>query len=151
MDTAAMKSTKGYGFVLLLLGLPAMGFLTFAVAVNFLFYIFAPPPALRQIIGYVSLAGPLPLWAGAIMLFFPRTQKPGAKLALAGAFIMNVYLVLCYSKLYVSSSEILERILWYGVVPLAVLTLDYTAYRAYLDAKGQSEHKEQAHNTAASS
>ena len=130
-----MKSAKGFGFVLLILGIPTMGFLTFAVAMSFLFYIFTPPPLWRQVVGYISLCGPIPLWAGAILLFFSRTERFAAKLVLAGSFVMTVYLVICYSRVDVLAIQLLERVLWFGVVPLAVLTLDYTAYRAYLEVK----------------
>lgn len=132
-----MKSVKALASVLLILGLPTMGFLTFAVAVSFLFYIFSPPPLGQQILGYISLAGPIPLWLGAILLYFPRTRVLGARLALAGSFILTVYLVVCYSRLYVYSVRVIERLLWFGIIPLAVLAIDYTAYRAYLAVKEQ--------------
>jgi hypothetical protein len=132
-----MKSVKALAIVVLILGLPTMGFLTFGVAMSFLFYIFAPPPLGRQILGYISLAGPIPLWAGAVLLFFPRTRTLGAKLALAGSFIMTVYLVVCYSRLEVYSVRLLERMLWFGVIPLAVLIVDYASYRAYLAVTAQ--------------
>lgn len=132
-----MKSVKALASVLLILGLPTMGFLTFAVAVSFLFYIFSPPPLGHQILGYISLAGPIPLWLGTILLFFPRTRVLGARLVLAGSFILTVYLLVCYSRLYVYSVQIAERLLWFGVIPLAVLAVDYTGYRAYLAVKEQ--------------
>lgn len=136
-----MKSVKALASVLLILGLPTMGFLTFGVAMSFLFYIFNPPPASQQIVGYISLAGPLPLLAGAIMLFFPRTAVTGAKLALAGSFILSFYMVVCYSRLNVYSVRLMERMLWFGIVPLAVLAVDYTSYRAYVEVKGQQEER----------
>lgn len=144
-----MKSVKALASVLLILGLPTMGFLTFAVAVSFLFYIFSPPPLGQQILGYISLAGPVPLWLGAILLFFPRNGVLGAKLVLAGSFILTVYLLVCYSRLYVYSVQIVERLLWFGVIPLAVLAVDYTAYRAYLAVKEQGGS--QGQRSAASS
>ena len=130
-----MKSVKGLAIVLLILGLPTMGLLTFGVAMSFLFYIFAQPPLGRQILGYISLAGPIPLWAGAILLFFARTRKLGARLVLAGSFIMTVYLVVWYAKLGIDAERLPERILWWGVIPLVVLAVDYTSYRAYLAVK----------------
>ena len=134
-----MKSVKALASVLLILGLPTMGFLTFAVALSFLFYIFSAPPLGQQILGYISLAGPIPLWTGTILLFFPRTRVLGARLALAGSFILTVYLVVCYSRLYVYSVRMIERLLWFGLIPLAVLAIDYTSYRAYLAVKTQGD------------
>ena len=65
--------------------LAAVCFLTFLVLMTFLFTIFIEPPEWKQVIGYASLVGPLPLMAGATLLFFRRTEKPGAKLVLAEA------------------------------------------------------------------
>ncbi len=139
-----MKSERALAIVLLVLGLPTMGFLTFAVAMSFLFYIFGPPPPLgQQILGYISLAGPLPLWAGAILLFFPRTRQLGAGLALAGSVVLTIYLVVCYSRLYVYSVRLMERLLWFGMIPLAVLAIDYMSYRAYLAVKGHDGNRGQ--------
>lgn len=138
------NSAKGFAIVLLILGLPTMGFLTFAVAMSFLFYIFASPPLGRQILGYLSLVGPLPLCLGAILLLFSKTEKLGSRLAFAGSFILSVYLVICYSRVQLGAIELLERILWFGVVPVAVLTVDYTAYRAYLEIKGKREIQNRA-------
>jgi hypothetical protein len=140
-ETPAMKSEKMLAIIVLILGLPTMSFLTFGVAMSFLFYIFAPPPLGREILGYISLAGPIPLWAGAVLLFFPRTRKLGARLVLAGSFIMTVYLVVCYSRLEVYSVRVMERMLWFGVIPLAVLAVDYASYRAYLAVKGQDRDR----------
>ena len=144
-----MKSVKALASLLLILGLPTMGFLTFAVAVSFLFYIFSPPPLGQLILGYISLAGPIPLWLGAILLFSPRTRVLGARLVLAGSFILTVYLLVCYSRLYVYSVQIVERVLWFGVIPLAVLAVDYTGYLAYLAVKEQGGS--QGRKSAASS
>jgi hypothetical protein len=126
-----LKSVKVLAALVLVVGVPTMGFLTFAVAVSFLVYIFREPPLGRQILGYVSLVGPIPLWTGAILLFFPRTGKLGARLALAGSFIMTVYLVTAYSMVDVRAPQLVTRMLLFGVVPVAVLAVDYMSYRAY--------------------
>jgi hypothetical protein len=133
-----MRSVKPLAGVLLILGLPTTGLLTFFVAVRLLFYIFSPPPLGQQILGYVSLATPIPLAAGAVLLFYPRTRVLGARLALAGSFILTVYMVVFYSRLYVYSVGLMERLLWFGIIPLAVLAVDYTSYRAYLAVKEQN-------------
>jgi hypothetical protein len=82
-------------------------------------------------LGYASLAGPVPLLAGSLLLLFQRTQHIGAKLALAGSFILSLYLVICYTRLGIYSVRILERLLWFGLIPLAVLGVDYASYRVY--------------------
>ena len=127
-----MKSVKGLAAFVLIVGGAAVCFLTFGVALSFLFSLFAPPPILDRILGYASLAGPLPLLAGAVLLFFQRTQRLGAKLTLAGCFILSAYMVVCYTRLDVYSVRMVERLLWFGLIPLAVLAADYAAYRIYL-------------------
>jgi hypothetical protein len=69
----------------LIAGTAAVCGLTFLVAMSFLFTIFIEPPVWKQVIGYASLVGPLPLMTCATLLFFRRTEKPGAKLVLAGS------------------------------------------------------------------
>lgn len=127
-----MKSVKGLAAFVLIVGGAAVCFLTFGVALSFLFSLFAPPPLLDRILGYASLAAPLPLLAGAVLLFFQRTQRLGAKLTLAGCFILSVYMVVCYTRLDLYSVRMLERLFWFGLIPLAVLAADYAAYRIYL-------------------
>jgi hypothetical protein len=127
-----MKSVKGLAVFVLIVGGAAVCFLTFAVALSFLFSLFTRPPVLDQILGYISLAGPLPLLAGAVMVFFPRTQRQGAKLVLAGCFILSVYMVVCYTRLNVYSAGLGDRLFWFGLIPVAVLAADYAAYRLYL-------------------
>ncbi len=126
-----MKSVKGLAAFVLIVGGAAVCFLTFGVAMSFLFYLFTPPPLLARVLGYASMAGPLPLLTGAVLLFFHRTQHLGAKLTLAGCFILSVYMVVCYTRLDVYSVRLLERLLWFGLIPLAVLAADYAAYRIY--------------------
>jgi hypothetical protein len=133
-----MKSVKGLATFVLIAGGAAVCFLAFAVALSFLFSLFAPPPVLNQILGYISLAGPLPLLAGSAMLFFLRTQQLGAKLTLAGCFILSVYMVVCYARLGVFSVGIWDRLFWFGLIPVAVLAVDYAAYRLYLLVKAGS-------------
>jgi hypothetical protein len=131
-EILAMKSVKGLAAFVLIVGGAAVCFLTFAVSLSFLFSLFAPPPLLNQVLGYISLAGPLPLLAGTVMLFFPRTQKLGVKLTLAGCFVLSVYMVICYTRLDVYSVGIWDRLFWFGLMPIAVLAADYAAYRLYL-------------------
>jgi hypothetical protein len=134
----AMKSVKGLAAFVLVLGGAAVCFLTFAVAFSFLFTLFARPPVLNQIIGYSSLAGPLPLLAGTVLLFPHRTQKLGARLTVAGCFVLSVYMVVCYARLDVYSVGLWDRLFWFGLIPVAVLAADYASYRIYLLLKAQA-------------
>lgn len=130
-----MRSVKALAAFVLIVGGPAIGFLTFAVAVSFLFSLFAPPGPTSQVLGYAALAGPLPLGVGAVLLFLSRTQRLGARLTLVGSVILTVYLIVCYTRLDVNAVRLSERLLWFGLVPLAVLAVDYAAYRIYLLVK----------------
>lgn len=126
-----MRSTKGLAAFVLVVGGVTSCFLTFGVAVSYLFYIFTRPPLVSQILGYASLAGPLPLLIGSVLLFFHRTQRLGARLTLAGSFILSVYVIICYMRLEVYSVPILERLLWFVLAPVAVLAVDAASYRIY--------------------
>ncbi|HEY6307140.1 MAG TPA: hypothetical protein VI488_11865 [Candidatus Angelobacter sp.] len=133
-----MKSVKRLAAFVLIVGGATACFLTFAVALSFLFSLFSRPPVLDQILGYASLAGPLPLLIGAVLLFFPNRQKLGAKLTLAGCFVLSVYMVVCYTRLDVYSEGIWDRLFWFGLIPVAVLAADYASYRIYLLTKMQA-------------
>lgn len=126
-----MRSVKIPAFFILIVGGAAISFLTFGVSVSFLFSLFGLPDLASQILGYASLAGPVPLLAGGLLLLFHRAQQLGAKLALAGSFILSLYLVICYARLGIYSLRILDRLFWFGLVPLAVLGVDYASYRVY--------------------
>jgi hypothetical protein len=126
-----MKSVRGLAAFVLVVGGAAICFLTFAIALSFLFSLFSAPPVLDRVFGYVSLAGPLPLLTGAVLLFFPRTQKVGSKLTLGGCFVLSVYMLVCYARLDVYSVGIWDRLFWFGLMPVAVLAADYASYRIY--------------------
>jgi hypothetical protein len=117
-------------FVLVVGGL-AMGLLTFGVSLSLLFYLFTPPPVWHQAVGYVSLLGPVPLVTGAVLLFFERTQRAGAKLALAGSALMTAYMVVCFFRLDIRSVGILEKLLWFALTPVAVAAVDTATFRIY--------------------
>jgi hypothetical protein len=125
-----MGSVTVRALFILIVGGAAVCFLTFGVFVSFLFSL-GPPSLSNQILGYASLAGPVPLFAGSLLLLFHRTQKLGAKMVLAGSFIMSLYMVICYTKLDVYAVRFRERLLWFGLIPLAVLGVDYASYRVY--------------------
>jgi hypothetical protein len=128
---SAMQSVKVLAVFVLLVGGSTMGLLTFGVSLSFLFYLFTPPPVWRQVVGYTSLLGPIPLVAGAILSFFKRTQGIGAKVALAGSALLTAYMVLCFLRLDIQSVGILERLLWFILAPLAVLAVDAATFRIY--------------------
>jgi len=127
-----MKSVKGLAAFVLVVGGAAVCFLAFAISLSFLFSLFTPPPVLNQVLGYMSLAGPLPLLAGTVMMFFAKAQRLGVKVALAGCFVLSAYMVICYTRLDVYSVGIWDRLFWFGMMPIAVLAADYATYRIYL-------------------
>jgi hypothetical protein len=126
-----MRVVRRLALFILIVGGAAVCFLTFGVSVSLLFSLFGPTSLLNEILGYISLAGPVPLLAGAVLLFFRSKQTLGAKLTLAGSFILSLYMVICYTRLDVYSVRILERMLWFGLIPLTVLAVDYASYRVY--------------------
>jgi hypothetical protein len=130
-----MQSVKVLAFFVLIVGGSAMGLLTFGVSLSFLFYLFTPPPVWRQVVGYASLLGPIPLVTGAMLSFFKRTQRIGAKVALAGSALLTAYMVVCFLRLDIQSVGILERLLWFALAPLAVLAVDAATFRIYKLAK----------------
>jgi hypothetical protein len=126
-----MKSVSGLATFVLIVGAPAACFLTFGVSVSFLFSFFTLPSLLSELLGYSSLAGPVPLVAGAVLLFSHRTQMVGARLVLVGSVILSLYMVICLTQLDVDSVRISEQVLWFILIPLAVVAVDYAAYRIF--------------------
>lgn len=124
------SSVKALALFILIVGGAAICFLTFGVALSFLFALFSPPPVRDQILGYSSMAGPVPLLAGAVLLFFKRTQRFGAKLTLAGSAILTAYLVICYVRLN-PSAGVPVRLFLFVLLPVVVLVVDVAAYRIY--------------------
>jgi hypothetical protein len=128
---SAMHSVKVLAVFVLIVGGSAMGLLTFGVSLSLLFYLFTPPPVWHQVVGYASLLGPIPLVTGSVFTFFERTRRIGAKVALAGSALMTAYMVVCFLRLDIRSVGMLEKLLWFALTPLAVLTVDAATFKIY--------------------
>src|SRR5713101_1675503 len=112
---SAMQSVKVLAVLVVIVGGSDMSLLTFGMNLSFLFYLFTQPPVWHQVVGYASLLGPVPLVTGAALLFFERTQRVGAKVALAGSAFMTAYMVVCFLRLDIRSVGIFERLLWFAL------------------------------------
>ena len=96
-----------------------------------MFTIFIDPPVWKQVIGYASLAGPLPLITGAILLLFRGKKKLGARLVLAGSAIMTLYVIVCFLRLDSHGMEPLLFLLTYVLAPVVVFAVDGVAVRIH--------------------
>ena len=96
-----------------------------------MFTIFVDPPVWKRVIGYASLVGPLPLITGAILLMFRRTEKPGAKLVLAGGVVMTVYMIVCFLRLEARAMEPPVFFLTYVLAPVVTFVVDGVAVRIH--------------------
>jgi len=128
-------SLRALAWLVLIAGGAAVCFLTFLVAMTFLFSIFIEPPVWKQVIGYASLVGPLPVMTGATLLFFRRTEKPGAKLVLVGSALMTLYMIVCFLRLDARAMGWLPFFLIYVLAPVVVLAVDGVAVRIHKRAR----------------
>ena len=124
------SSVKALAIFLLVVGGATSIFLSFALSLNYLFSFFGPVPTTDKIIGYAVLAGPAPLIAGAALALF-RKQRPGALLALAGSVILTAWMIIFYSKGGLHGLLLWEQLLWFVLVPVAVVATDIVACRIY--------------------
>ena len=126
-----MSRVKLLALFVLVVGGACMSLFTFAIYFSYTFILFAPVATRDEVLGNGSIIGAVPLITGAIMLLFARTQKPGARVTLLGSVVLTLYLVFCYFRLSFDSMELTWKMLWFAVFPVAVATVDWTAYKIH--------------------
>ena len=126
-----MSRVKLLALLVLVVGGACVSLFTFAIYFSYTFTLFTSVSMRDQILGDVSIVGVLPLIAGAIMLLFEPTQKPGARVTLLGAAVLTLYLVICYFRLSFDSMGILLQSVWFGVFPVAVIAVDWATYKVH--------------------
>jgi len=135
-----MSRVKLLALLVLVVGGACMSLFAFTIWVNLTLSFFVAVSTRDLVLGYGSFIGVVPLIAGAILLLFEQTQKPGARVTLLGAAVLTLYLVICYFRLSFDSMEIpLQifsmkiplQILWFGVFPLAVIAVDWATYKVH--------------------
>ena len=126
-----MTPVKLLALFVLTVGGACMALFTFAIYFSYTFSLFVAVSARDQVLGNGSIVGAVPLIAGAVLLFFHQTQRLGARLTLAGSVVLTAYLALCYVRLSFDSMELVWKMLWFGLFPVAVVAVDWAWYKIY--------------------
>ena len=126
-----MSRVKLLALFVLVVGGACISLFTFAIYFSYTFTLFVAVTKRDLIMGYGSIIGIFPLIAGAIMLLFDQTQKPGARVTLLGAAVLTLYLVICYFRLSFDAMGIPLWSLWFGVFPVAVIAVDWATYKIH--------------------
>ena len=126
-----MSRVKLLSLFVLIVGGACMSLFTFAIYFSYTFTLFTSVSTRDQILGNSSIVGVLPLIAGAILLLFDKTQKPGARVTLLGSAVLTLYLVICYFRLSFDAMDGGLKILWFSVFPVAVIAVDWATYKIH--------------------
>jgi len=126
-----MSRVKLLALFVLVVGGACMSLFTFAIYFSYTFTLFVAVSTRDLILGYGSIIGVVPLIAGAAMLLFEQTQKPGARVTLLGSVVLTLYLVFCYFRISFDSMELIWKMLWFGAFPMAVAAVDWVSYKLH--------------------
>ena len=126
-----MSRVKLLALFVLIVGGACMSLFTFAIYFSYTFSLFVAVSTRDLILGYGSIPGAIPLIAGAAMLLFEQTQKPGARVTLLGSAVLTLYLVFCYFRVNFEYMEWSWKLLWFAVFPVVVIAVDWAAYKIH--------------------